>query len=91
MTISWAGEIPDLWLADEHHYVMSSVTFWALDDYTRSMPTAPSAGRVYRKAFMWSNLPDFDTSNWMVCVVADDPLAPGIQEHHCKPVLLIDS
>jgi hypothetical protein len=33
--------------------VVSQELFDALDDYTRSMPTSPSSGRVYKKNLGW--------------------------------------
>lgn len=48
-------------------------TFDAIGDYTRSTPTSPSAGRVYRRNLHWSGPP----SNWFVYLVVDDPGGDG--------------
>lgn len=31
----------------------TSAVFWSIADYTRSQPTGPSPGRVYRKDLLW--------------------------------------
>lgn len=46
--------------------LLSQSTFDRLGDYTRSQPTGPSAGRIYRKNLGWPL--DMD-DNWFVYIV----------------------
>jgi hypothetical protein len=49
-------------------------TFDRIGDYTRSQPTAPSPGRIYRKNFGWPSSMD---DRWFVYVVEQDPNDDG--------------
>ncbi len=53
--------------------------FFRISDYTRSQPTAPSVGRIYRKALNWpalqGNFRHGEDPNWYfyLCVPTPDP------------------
>lgn len=102
---SWTREIrgplvwDDLSVPIEKRIVLiSEREFLRLDDYTRSCPTGPSPGRVYRKALNWPALhPEHHPNraaadpdpNWWVyrCERADDD--PKAVDHHpFKPVFV---
>jgi hypothetical protein len=81
--ISWARELPErviINIPPTHNITqpqgrmvqMSRATFERIGDYTRSSPTSPSAGRIYRKNLGW---PDHMEDNWFVYIVVDEP--PG--------------
>lgn len=46
---------------DETHALMDKATFDRLDEYSSSMPTAPSVGRVWKRRVPWQ------TSRPLVC------------------------
>lgn len=53
---------------------LDRATFNRLGDYTRSMPTGPSAGRIYRRNMGWpADMPD----NWFVYIVINSPDGDG--------------
>lgn len=72
--------------------IMSKQEFEQIGDYSRSCPTGPSPGRVYRKALNWPALicnDEDEDPNWWVyrCERAeDDPHA--VDHHPFKPVFL---
>lgn len=91
--ISWLREVPeDTYLLDpisrptgERHILITLGSFLSLNDYTRSMPTGPSPGRVYRKNLHWTKMP----ANWFVYVCEADPTEEGYTLHHpFKPILI---
>lgn len=62
----------------EHGLIeLSRLAFEHIDEYDRSVPTAPSAGRVYRRGST-------------VFIVADDPDDPRWQYHHPHLALPVD-
>lgn len=64
--------------------------FEGIGDYTRSQPTGPSAGRVYRKNLMWDkvNHPD-EPDNWFIFWCRKPMSAPTMIDHHpYKPIIL---
>lgn len=78
----------DAFLFDDDHVMCDAATFLALDDYTRSMPTGPSEGRVWRCARNWSNAA---RPNWFVYVVwRNDKEYPAQNYYTGRPVLLAD-
>lgn len=85
--VSWLRE-----LDDESYYfrgkeiVIERPAFESINDYTGSLPTAPSAGRVYRKKTNWRE-PDL----WFVFVVDNDPTDPKFQLHRPYRVELVES
>ena len=65
--------------------VMSADTFESLGDYTRSCPTGPSPGRIYRKNLGWH--PSTEDNWWVfVCERATDH--PGYVDHHPYKALI---
>jgi hypothetical protein len=50
--------------------LIERAAFESISDYTRSQPTSPSAGRVYRKNLSWH--PDC-SDIWFVYIVRSDP------------------
>lgn len=66
---------------------ITSHTFWRIGDYTRSQPTAPSPGRVYRKDLMWS---DPENPNWFIYICMRDPNDPACTLHVPHKVVLTD-
>lgn len=81
--INWLQDIDNIELSTlpgneplvrkERTCTLSQATFERIGDYTRSQPTTPSAGRVYRK-----NLnPNGDLQNWFIYIVIDDPAGDG--------------
>lgn len=88
MTISWLYE-----LDEESYYfrgkeiVIERPAFESINDYTGSLPTAPSAGRVYRKNFNWRA---DEPALWFVFVVDNDPIDTKFQLHRPYRVELVD-
>ena len=68
------------------HIVITLDAFLSIGDYTRSQPTAPSPGRVYKKNLHWTGPP----SNWFVYVCEADPAEEGWTFHHPYAVILLD-
>lgn len=60
-------------------------TFERIGDYTRSQPTGPSAGRIYRKNLGWgTDTPD----NWWIYFCEPDP-KPGYVAHvPCQAIIM---
>lgn len=54
---------------DDQNVLMTRAAFLGLDDYTRSRPTGPSVGRIWRRSMQWSSK---DSPNWFVYVVWAD-------------------
>lgn len=70
----------DLILDDPECVVITRAAFDQLQDYTRSQPTGPSTGRIWKKNFHWSGPPD----NWFICLVGlpdGEPGLPIFQRH----------
>ena len=63
-------------------------TFAQIGDYTRSQPTSPSPGRVYRKNFGW---PDDMPDNWVLHVCEIDPDDPRYVLHRPYRVEVVPS
>lgn len=63
---------------DDQRCLIMRDTFDMLDDYTRSFPTAPSVGRVWKRNFGWS--PDME-DNWFIYVSREPE---GDEETHSE-------
>ncbi len=72
--------------------VMAVETLESIGDYSRSSPTAPSAGRIYRKALTWDldNTGRLVFSNWWVFRCEADPADPKGTYHHPFRALVIE-
>ena len=94
-SISWMKEIPSgtaLWdslarPSGDRFVVITLEVFGEIGDYSRSMPTGPSPGRVYRKNMHWSGPP----SNWFIYVCKADPDEEGYTLHHPYKPILVDT
>ncbi len=66
------------------------VIFEEIGDYTQSLPTSPSPGRIYRKALNWPALynKSGEDPNWWVYVTKRDPDDPKYVLHHPFKVVL---
>ena len=53
----------DEFLMDDKTFVCTERVFRALDNYESSIPTAPSAGRIYRRGSHWVRLVITDPSD----------------------------
>jgi hypothetical protein len=94
--ISWARQLPERVIINvppmykipeprERMVQMSRATFERINDYTRSQPTSPSAGRIYRKNFGW---PKDMEDNWSVYFCVRDPDDPkGVYHVPYTPIL----
>lgn len=40
----------------ERFMICTSAVFWSIADYSRSQPTGPSPGRIYRKDLLWNHV-----------------------------------
>ncbi len=71
--------------AEKRYILLDEATFEGIGDYTRSSPTGPSPGRIYKKNFGWApNTPD----NWWVYITERDPEDDEYVLHHpYKPVM----
>lgn len=67
-----------------HACVVDRHVFEHIGNYTRSQPTSPSPGRIYRKDLNW---PDPDAPNWFIYVTELDPEDPKFVLHHWHEVL----
>lgn len=76
MRINWARELDEETFAklSDNRILIESRTFESIADYTNSMPTSPSAGRVYRKR--WPK------RGWYVYFCETDPSDPKYTLHH---------
>lgn len=79
--ISWLKDVPEgTMLCNSNGVLVMRSTFDRLNDYTRSMPTGPSPGRVWKRALYWTALmPSHEhfgeDPNWFVYVAR---LCPGV-------------
>lgn len=64
--------------------LLSQESFDSISDYTRSLPTSPSEGRIYRKNLHWSEPPD----NWFVYLVINAPDGNGQLHVPYTPVIV---
>lgn len=62
-----------------HRILITEDALRSIGDYTRSQPTGPSPGRVYRKNLGWA--PEHPDS-WWVYVCEADPADPTYTLHH---------
>ena len=72
MSVHWLKDLPaGSFFADYLHrrIVITPEAFESIGDYTQSMPTHASPGRIYRKNWHWSGPP----SNWFVYICWRDP------------------
>lgn len=66
--------------------VIERATFERIGDYTRSQPTGPSPGRVYRKNLGWApEHPD----RWFVYWCQPDPTDPKFTLHYPFEALIV--
>lgn len=81
--ISWLKDCPEgTILFNSTGVLVLRSTFDRLNDYTRSMPTGPSPGRVWKRSLFWTALmPSHENfgqdPNWFVYVAQ---LCPGIDD-----------
>lgn len=78
-----ARRYPDEFLYDATHVVCTHQVLADMDWYEWSLPTAPSAGRVYKRGN--------PLDGWLVMIVADDPDDPQYQLHHPHRVLTVEA
>lgn len=64
---------------------LTQETFDALGDYTRSLPTGPSEGRIYKKNFGW---PAHVDDNWFVYIVIKATDGCGMMHVPYTPVIV---
>ena len=73
---------------------MPQKIFDSIGDYTRSCPTSPSAGRIYKKALNWPALyGDYrhdEDPNWWIFLCENDPDEEGYVLHHPFKVVISD-
>lgn len=72
---------------DDHACIITQAAFDRLPNYTRSQPTGPRPGFVYRKNLHWTGPPD----NWFVYVCTLDPEDPEYVLHNGRQALLVPS
>lgn len=65
--------------------MLDQATFDAIGDYTRSMPTGASAGRIWKRNLGW---PEDVDDNWFVHIVIDAPDGDGQLHVPYAPVIL---
>lgn len=65
--------------------MLDQKTFDSIGDYTRSMPTGASAGRIWKRNLGW---PDDVEDNWFVHLVVDAPDGDGQLHVPYKPVIV---
>jgi hypothetical protein len=85
MHTHYLKEIKDDLVYDDKVCLITTAAFEKLADYTRSQPTSPSPGRVYKKNLHWSGPPD----NWFVYVCALDPEDSNYVLHHGRVAVLV--
>lgn len=85
MRVHYLKEIQDDLMYDDKVCLITAAAFANLADYTRSQPTSPRPGFVYKKNLHWTGPPD----NWFVYVCALDPEDPNYVLHHGRPALVV--
>lgn len=84
--INYLKDIPlDSIVCDKDTVVMKREIFEQLADYSRSHPTGPKPGRIFRKALNWSNKQD---PNWFVYICWSDGDTDGVWNRGRKVYLL---
>jgi hypothetical protein len=74
-------------LLPDKRILIEKSMFLQISDYTRSQPTSPSPGRIYRKNLGWPNdMPD----NWFVYFCERDPADEAYVLHHPYRVELVE-
>lgn len=89
--IDYVDDLPEgtfEWLddADPPAYAVTPSVFERIGDYTRSQPTGPSPGRIYRKNRGWPG--DMD-DNWFVYVCVPD-IEPGFTLHQGRRIIFME-
>lgn len=85
MSIHYLKEVPlDAIASDGDNVVIRRDVFEQLADYTRSHPTAPSSGRIFRKNLHWSGPPD----NWFVYICWGDGDTDGVWNRGMKALIV---
>jgi hypothetical protein len=81
--IHYVREIPEgTMLVARKEVLLFESTFNRIGDYTRSKPTAPSPGVIYRKALHWTALwegHEGEDPNWWVYITI---VCPGGHKNH---------
>lgn len=84
--VNYLKDVPlDAIALDADTVVLREDIFYQLADYTRSFPTAPSPGRIWRRNLHWSG----DPSNWFVYITYGDTTEPGTCWNRGRPVILV--
>lgn len=90
--IHWLKDVPlDTLTWDDQHAHVTEATFNRIGDYTRSQPTGPSPGRIYKKALNWPNLQNGGDPNWFIYICEEDPDDPSMVLHRGRPVQLVNA
>lgn len=63
----------------DRRILIEKTAFESIGDYTGSMPTSPSPGRVYRKNLAW---PEEPHARWYVYICEADPSDQRYALHH---------
>lgn len=66
--------------------LMTQGVFDQLMDYSRSLPTGPSPGRVYKKNYGW---PDDMPDNWFFFYCDTDPDDSAYVVHHPYQIVVV--
>lgn len=70
---------------DTNSVIIQREVFDRLDDYTRSHPTGPRPGRIFKKNLHWSGSPP----NWFVYICWGDGDTGGVWNRG-RPALILD-
>lgn len=90
--ISYLEKVPaGTILFNSNRVLVLRSTFERLDDYTRSMPTGPSPGRIWRRALFWTALMEAhehygQDPNWFVYIARLCPGKDGDPRHDRRHV-----
>lgn len=85
--IHWVRDLPAWgWEEIGGEFHLTQEIFDNIADYTQSMPTGPSPGRIYKKNLHWSGPP----SNWHIYVCWRDKEYPDAVSHTPLRAVIID-
>lgn len=85
MSATYVDDVAELFVYDDQVCLITQAAFDRLSDYTRSQPTSPSPGRIYKKNLHWTGPP----ANWFVYVCALDPADPTWVLHHGRQAVIV--
>lgn len=89
-SIQWIEQIKNedfIFDEDQSVCLITREVFEGLSDYTRSQPTNPAPGRIYKKNLGWpSDMPD----NWFAYWCLQDPKDPTYVLHHGRKILIVE-